>query len=133
METPAIHRVVQNLTNPAPLVRRPRDNSHLGQIRKSLCGSSGTGTEGVDTTGYGLDDNNVIRYADEKFRKTNPCLPKYSLGAHFAQASRSRSYFGLDTPSFSLVFVYPPHATIRVIVRGPEAQETESICCPDAR
>ena len=43
IEGPAIHRAVQVLTNPALLVRRQRDDDHLGQVCTSLCGSSGTG------------------------------------------------------------------------------------------
>ena len=75
METPAIHRAVQVLINPASLARRKRDDSHLGQVRKSLCGSRGTDVGGIDTTGYGLDDNDVFRYADEKSRKL-PAIPE---------------------------------------------------------
>ena len=40
-----------------------------------MCGSSDTGTGGVDTTGYGLDKNDEIRYVDKKGRK----LPAISV------------------------------------------------------
>ena len=64
METPAIHRAVQVLTYPAALARRQQNDAHLGQVRKSLC-DSGTGKGGVDTTSYGLDDDEVVRYTNE--------------------------------------------------------------------
>ena len=86
-----------------------------------MCGSSGTGVGGVDTTGYGLDNNDEIRYADEKGKTASHsrilgrrCT---RFGAHSARARRSRSYFGLSTRSHSLAFRYPRHATIRVIVQ----------------
>ena len=76
---------------------------------------------GVDTTGYGLDNNDEIRYADEKGKTASHsrilgrrCT---RFGAHSARARRSRSYFGLSTRSHSLAFRYPRHATIRVIVQ----------------
>ena len=69
MGSPAIHRAIQVLTNPASLTRRQRADSHLGQIFNSSCCSSGTVVEEVDTTAYGLDDNDVIGYAHEKGRK----------------------------------------------------------------
>ena len=75
MEGPAIHRAVQILINPISVGRRQWDHSHLGQVRKSLCGSRGTDVGGIDTTGYGLDDNDVFRYADEKGRKL-PAIPE---------------------------------------------------------
>ena len=75
MQGPAIHRAVEVLTNPASLVRRQRDDAHLGQVRKSLCDGSGTGAGGVGTTDYGLDDNDTIRHADEKGKKL-PAIPK---------------------------------------------------------
>ena len=75
METPAIHRAVQVLTNPAALARRHQDDAHLGQVHKSLCDSSGTGKGGVDTTSYGLDDDDVVRYTDEQGRKL-PAIPE---------------------------------------------------------
>ena len=71
----AIDRAVQVHTNPASLARRQRDDSQLGQVRKSLCGSNGVGAEGIDTTGYGLDDDDVIRYTDDRGRKL-PAIPE---------------------------------------------------------
>ena len=65
IETPAIHRAVQVLTNPATLARRQQDDTHLGQVRKNLCDSS-AGKGGVDTISYGLDDDEVVRYTDEQ-------------------------------------------------------------------
>ena len=74
METPAIHRAVQVLTNPATLAGRQQDDTHLGQVRKSSC-DSGAGEGGVDTTSYGLDDDEVVRYTDEQGRKL-PAIPE---------------------------------------------------------
>ena len=74
MEAPAIHRAVQVLTKPAALARQ-QDDTHLGQVRKSLCDSSGTGEEGVDTTSCGLDDDDVVRYTNEQGRKL-PAIPE---------------------------------------------------------
>ena len=74
METPAIHRAVRVLTNPATLARRQQDDTHLGQVCKSLC-DSGAGEGGVDTTSYGLDDEEVVRHTDEQGRKL-PAIPE---------------------------------------------------------
>ena len=36
MKTPAIHRAVQELTNPAPFVPRQRDDYHVGQVKRHI-------------------------------------------------------------------------------------------------
>ena len=74
-EASAIDRAVHVPTNPASLARRQRDDCQLGQVRRSLRDSNGVGAEGIDTTGYSLDDDDVIRYADDKGRKL-PAIPE---------------------------------------------------------
>ena len=100
METPAIHRAVQVLTNPAALARRQQDDAHLGQVRKSLC-DSGAGEEGVDTTSYGLDDDEVARYTDEQGKKL-PAIPESMIADVLALVHTPHGHAGVEA---SLVLV----------------------------
>ena len=93
MEKPVIHRAVQIFTNPASLARWQRDDPHQGQVRQSLCGSSGTGVGELNTTGYGLD-NDVIRYADGNGRKL-PAIPVSMVADVLALAHTLNGHAGV--------------------------------------
>ena len=127
MEAPAIHRAVQVLKNPVSLARRQRDDPHLGQVRKSLYGTviAVQAPGEVDRTGYGLDNNDIIRYVEEKGGKLPANPYQWCLMYPLWCTPWSRSYSGLGARSVSLAFGYPRYATIHVIVRVPGAHETE--------
>ena len=134
METPTTQRAVQVLINLASLARLQRGDSQLGQVHKSLCGSPGTGAGVVDATNYGLEDSDVIRYADEKGRKL-PAIPESMVADVLALVRTLHGHAGVGA-TLSYVFDlshwpsgYPRHATIRAIVRVPEAQEIEQRMC----
>ena len=95
METPAIHRAVRVLTNPATLALRQQDDTHLGPVHKSLC-DSGAGEGGVDTTSYGLDDEEVVRYTDEQGRKL-PAIPESMISDVLALVHTLHGHAGVGS------------------------------------
>lgn len=111
METPAINRAVQVLINPTFLARRQRDDSHSGEVRKSLCGGSGTGAREVDTVDHGLDDNDVIRYAEGKDGKL-PAIPKSMVADVLAWVQNLHGHAGVGvTLTLVLDHFYWPSVT----------------------
>ena len=93
METTAFHRAVRVLTNPATLARRQQDDTHLDQVRKNSCDSS-AGKGGVDTTSYGLDDDEIVRYTDKQGRKL-PAIPESMISDVLALVHTLRGHAGV--------------------------------------
>ena len=72
--TSAIDRAAQVLTRPSILAQRQRDDTLLGQVRKSLSEKANTGQGGRVDKRYDLGADEVIRYDDGKGRKL-PAIP----------------------------------------------------------
>lgn len=74
LESPAVHRAIQTLIVPGVLVQRQRDDTHLGQVRSSLEGEGSGAVGGVDTKGYSVGADSIIRHEDSTGRRT-PAIP----------------------------------------------------------
>ena len=123
--TPVIHRAVEVLTNPASLARRQRNDAHLGQVSKRLREDSNANAAEVDETGYSLDENDVIRFADGKGRNL-PAIPESMVADVLALVHTLHGHSGVGATlalvlrALSLAFSHSRHATIRVVMRVQE-------------